>query len=97
MSLADEIEKLQTLRDQGTLSEQEFIRAKAALLDGSSSSPAPRPEPRPVRGSSSEDETLNTVLKWSAIIYIGLSLVGTIVGVWVFLTFFKPMWNAATP
>jgi phage shock protein C len=34
MSVADEIEKLQRLRDQGALSEEEFTKAKAALLAG---------------------------------------------------------------
>ena len=32
MSLTDELEKLQALRDRGTLSEEEFARAKAQLL-----------------------------------------------------------------
>jgi phage shock protein C len=32
MSLSDELEKLQALRDRGTLSEEEFARAKAQLL-----------------------------------------------------------------
>lgn len=34
MSLADEIEKLQRLRDSGALSEDEFQRAKTRLLGG---------------------------------------------------------------
>ena len=39
MSIADEIERLQRLRDSGALSEDEFAQAKAALLskDGSQS------------------------------------------------------------
>jgi phage shock protein C len=32
MSIADEIEKLQALRDRGSLSEAEFARAKARIL-----------------------------------------------------------------
>jgi phage shock protein PspC (stress-responsive transcriptional regulator) len=35
MSIADEIEKLQRLRDRGALSEPEFERAKARVLDAS--------------------------------------------------------------
>jgi phage shock protein PspC (stress-responsive transcriptional regulator) len=34
MSVADEIEKLHRLREQGALTEEEFSKAKAALLDG---------------------------------------------------------------
>jgi phage shock protein C len=34
MSVAEELEKLQALRDRGALSEQEFARAKAQVLDG---------------------------------------------------------------
>jgi phage shock protein PspC (stress-responsive transcriptional regulator) len=34
MSLADEIEKLQRLRDRGAMTEEEFARAKALLLGG---------------------------------------------------------------
>jgi phage shock protein C len=34
MSVADEIEKLQSLRDRGVISEQEFARAKVHVLDG---------------------------------------------------------------
>ncbi|MDH4050465.1 MAG: PspC domain-containing protein [Rubrivivax sp.] len=34
MSLADEFTRLQALRDSGTLTEDEFQRAKARVLDG---------------------------------------------------------------
>jgi phage shock protein C len=33
MSVTDELERLQTLRDRGTLSEEEFARAKAQVLN----------------------------------------------------------------
>ena len=33
MSIAEELEKLQLLRDRGTISEQEFARAKQQALD----------------------------------------------------------------
>lgn len=45
MSLADEIEKLQRLRDAGSLSEAEFQRAKAMLLSGRPYSPGSRMYP----------------------------------------------------
>jgi phage shock protein PspC (stress-responsive transcriptional regulator) len=34
MSIAAELERLQSLRDRGAISEQEFARAKAQVLDG---------------------------------------------------------------
>lgn len=42
MALSDELEKLAALRERGVLSDDEFARAKARLLDGAASSP-PRP------------------------------------------------------
>jgi phage shock protein C len=33
MSIAEELEKLQTLRDRGAISEEEFARAKQQVLD----------------------------------------------------------------
>ena len=38
MGIADELERLQTLRNSGAISEEEFARAKARVLDGSSAS-----------------------------------------------------------
>ncbi len=35
MSVAEELERLRTLRDSGAISEEEFARAKARVLDGS--------------------------------------------------------------
>ncbi|MEQ1514980.1 MAG: PspC domain-containing protein [Usitatibacteraceae bacterium] len=34
MDLADQLQKLQTLREQGALTEEEFVLAKKRLLDG---------------------------------------------------------------
>ncbi len=39
MSIADEIAKLQELRQSGALSEEEFAKAKAAVLEGRDASP----------------------------------------------------------
>ena len=33
MSISEELEKLQSLRDRGVISDQEFVRAKARVLD----------------------------------------------------------------
>jgi phage shock protein C len=40
MSIAEELERLQALHDRGTISDEEFARAKAQVLD---QSPSPRP------------------------------------------------------
>jgi phage shock protein C len=40
MSIAEELERLQALHDRGTISDEEFARAKAQVLDQSAS---PRP------------------------------------------------------
>ena len=47
MSLADELAKLEELRNRGTLTTEEFERAKARLLDGR---PAPMPGSSAVNG-----------------------------------------------
>jgi len=43
MSFADEIERLHRLREQGALTEEEFVRAKAQILGGSIGASRPRP------------------------------------------------------
>ena len=39
MSISEELEKLQSLRDRGVISEQEFVQAKARVLDGVTAAP----------------------------------------------------------
>ena len=52
MGLADDLQKLQALREQGALTDEEFTQAKKRLLEGTpESSPPPRVEP-PTRPSS---------------------------------------------
>jgi phage shock protein C len=41
MSIAEELERLQALRERGTISDEEFARAKAKVLDESASSRGP--------------------------------------------------------
>jgi phage shock protein C len=43
MSIAEELEKLQSLRDRGVISDQEFARAKAQTLDGTAAPAAAAP------------------------------------------------------
>ena len=42
MSLPDDLQKLQTLREQGVLSEEEFVLAKKRLLEGEAESANPK-------------------------------------------------------
>jgi phage shock protein PspC (stress-responsive transcriptional regulator) len=41
MSLGDELQKLDALRERGVLSDEEFARAKARLLEGSADAATP--------------------------------------------------------
>jgi phage shock protein PspC (stress-responsive transcriptional regulator) len=50
MALADELQKLDELRQRGTLTEEEFARAKARLLEGQ---PAAGPVPPGVQAINS--------------------------------------------
>lgn len=43
MSLADDLQKLQNLREQGALTDEEFVLAKKRLLDGTADAPDPQP------------------------------------------------------
>jgi uncharacterized protein len=45
MSVADELQKLQALRETGAISEAEFEKAKAAVLSGGTAPTAPWPAP----------------------------------------------------
>jgi len=53
MSIAEELEKLQALRDGGVLSEPEFVQAKARVLANAPDGPAPGAPGAP--GASSPD------------------------------------------
>jgi uncharacterized protein len=58
MSVADELRKLDELREKGTLSEAEFEKAKAALLSGGPAPAGPGPaSPVPPSGASLEEQT----------------------------------------
>ena len=47
MSLPDDLQKLQTLREQGTLTEEEFVLAKKRLLESSAEGVPPKTEKPP--------------------------------------------------
>ena len=71
MSLADELEKLERLRESGALSDDEFQAAKRSLL-----SPAAQPSP-------AEDQSLGR----AANRYVSFQMVMAVVGVIIFLIF----------
>ena len=56
MSVADELRKLQELRETGTLSEAEFEKAKAAVLSGGAAPAGPAPPCVPPSPASLERE-----------------------------------------
>jgi phage shock protein C len=51
VSISEELEKLQSLRDRGVISEQEFVQAKARVLDNAP--PASTASPAPLDGARS--------------------------------------------
>jgi hypothetical protein len=66
MSLADELRKLQELRDAGTISQAEFEKAKAAVLDGSTPGGAPGGPPPPFLLSTSPE---NQIRLWGMFLH----------------------------
>jgi phage shock protein PspC (stress-responsive transcriptional regulator) len=52
MNLADDLQKLHTLREQGALTEDEFAQAKKRLLEGTAEDPPPKTEPPKQPGSA---------------------------------------------
>ena len=56
MALSDELTKLAELHAAGRLTDDEYVRAKARLLDG-----APPPPPPPPRGDGALGSAVNTL------------------------------------
>ena len=75
MGLADELRKLQELRDAGTLSEEEFAQAKAALLQHPPAAAAEQ-GPLPARNDSLGD---------AAKTWVNFQIVMSVIGVIIFL------------
>jgi phage shock protein PspC (stress-responsive transcriptional regulator) len=50
MNLADELQKLQSLREQGALTEEEFVQAKRRILEGEPSPAREQAGPKPASG-----------------------------------------------
>ncbi len=85
MNLSDELERLGKLRKDGLLSEQEFALAKSKLLQES----AP-PENRGEFGDNSLGMAANRFVSFQMI----MAVIGLIVFLIVFFTFFLPHFRA---
>ncbi|MEI6737912.1 MAG: PspC domain-containing protein [Pseudomonadota bacterium] len=65
MDLADQLQKLQTLREQGVLTEEEFGLAKKRVLDGNASQTVEGSAPSPSQSTSLLNQfRLSTTDKW---------------------------------
>ncbi|MCC5828136.1 MAG: DUF4870 domain-containing protein [Phycisphaeraceae bacterium] len=71
MSLADELLKLEQLRKSGGISEEEFARLKAKLMDGSSDTgPGPASAPPPPPRMRSPREIEQQTRQWAMFIHL---------------------------
>ena len=77
MTMADELQKLQTLRDQGTLTDEEFQAAKQRVIkaDASFYAQSPRPSP-PAPGAPTIFNTMTRSLddRWIGGVCGGMSV-----------------------
>ena len=64
MSLADDLQKLHTLREQGALTDEEFTLAKKRLLDGAAAEPGPKTERPGQAGSTLRQLRRSTTDRW---------------------------------
>jgi len=69
--MADQFQKLQALREQGVLTEEEFVLAKKRVLDGACTKETPRQTQSP---SALSDFRLSTSDKWIGGICGGLAV-----------------------
>jgi hypothetical protein len=98
MTMADEMRKLLELRDSGALTDEEFAKAKAAVLAGETSpasAPAPttaeRETPRPAGGDQSVGRAANRFVTFNIVwAVVMLAIVAA-----VFFWFFLPKINKA--
>ncbi|MBK7470196.1 MAG: PspC domain-containing protein [Betaproteobacteria bacterium] len=64
MSLADDLQKLHTLREQGALTDEEFTLAKKRLLDGGAAETGPRAERPREPGSTLRQLRRSSTDRW---------------------------------
>jgi hypothetical protein len=80
VSLADELRKLQELRESGTLTEDEFAQAKAALLKNPPVGQAPGPTYRDPRGTLDLYwEVVRTGVKYQMVVFVIALILGAII------------------
>ena len=93
MSLADELRKLQELRDAGTLSEAEFAKAKAGLLAAPpAGAPAPAPAPAYSPAPARSDALGEAAKTWVSF-QIVAGVIGLVIAAIFFFAFWLPGWN----
>ena len=64
MNLADELQKLHTLREQGALTDEEFTLAKKRLLEGTAADPTPKVEQPSEPASTLRQLRRSTTDRW---------------------------------
>jgi hypothetical protein len=89
MSLTDELRKLQELHQSGALTDEEFAKAKEALLNA----PAPPPGPPPTYISVRGQDSLGDAAKAWVSFQIVMGIIGLIIVAIFFFGFFLPHWN----
>lgn len=87
MGLTDEIRELKELRDNGTITDAEFARAKAALLADTGAMP------RSSQQRSAPGSDLGAAATSWVKLQIVLAIAGAIVALIFFFGFFLPNWN----
>jgi len=75
MNLADDLQKLQTLREQGALTDEEFALAKKRLLEGTGTESAPQPGPSAAPPSALGQLRRSTTGRWIGGVCEGLGRV----------------------
>jgi hypothetical protein len=90
MGLADELKKLQELRDAGALSEEEFTKAKAALLSPPATPPArpAAPPPDPAR-----PDALGEAAKTWVHFQVVMGIIALVIAAVFFFAVWLPGWN----
>jgi hypothetical protein len=84
MNIADELRKLQELHSKGALTDEEFAKAKAEILDGRSHSQSPVGEVRPLFSIDPYDSLTARLLRTMQIV-AGTLLMGVVVFVGIAL------------
>ena len=64
MNLADDLQKLQTLREQGALTDEEFTQAKQRVLDAAAEALRPKPVRPPQPASALNSLRRSDVDRW---------------------------------